>query len=89
MVRSRAGVCEREDHDVLACDLVGNPERKAIEYRHSPVWSVAPLRCRVRKLKLDRLRGRTSPMVEPLAPLADDLSRGLEYVSGSVDLIVF
>ena len=56
IIRSTACVCEREDDDVLGCDLVRNRERKAIEDGHPPVWPVAPLRRRVGELKDQRER---------------------------------
>jgi len=56
IIRSTACVCEREDDDVLGCDLVRNRERKAIEDGHPPVWPIVPLRRRVGELKDQRER---------------------------------
>jgi hypothetical protein len=49
-------VCEREDHDVLVSDLVRDRERKAIEHGDTPIWPVAPLRCRFGEPKNQRER---------------------------------
>lgn len=51
-----ARVCEREDHDVLVCDLIGNRKWKAIEHVHTPIGPVAPLRRCLRESEDQRER---------------------------------
>lgn len=50
------GVSRGKNHDVFVCDLIRNRERKAIEHRDPPVWTVAPLRCCFGKSKDHRER---------------------------------
>jgi hypothetical protein len=43
-------VCEREDHDLLAEDLIRDREREPIKDVHASVWTISPLRRREREL---------------------------------------
>jgi hypothetical protein len=43
-------VREREDHDLVADDLVGQRERKTAEHRDATILALLPLRCGVREL---------------------------------------
>jgi hypothetical protein len=44
-------VCECEDHDLFALDLIRNSERKAIQHGESAVRPISPLRCCFGKLE--------------------------------------
>lgn len=56
-------MCEREDHDLFALDLIRNSERKAIYYGESAIRPISPLRCCFEKLE-DRLQHRINLVFE-------------------------
>ena len=56
-------MCERENHDLVALDLIRNSERKAIQCGESMVRPISPLRCCFGKLD-DRFQHRINLVFE-------------------------
>jgi hypothetical protein len=79
---SAARVCEREDDDLVADDLVRQRERESIEHCDAPIPSMLPLRSRLRK-SADHREHRIDLVFELLAEA--DLAR-LVVVDFVVDL---